>query len=155
MNTAIRNRTNPASGKSLKIGELAEASGVGIETIRYYERRKLLPKPLRTASGYRMYGDEAVQQLAFVRRAQRLGFSLDEISRLLELQQGGGKAEVRELASHKLAMVEEKLRDLQNMQATLKNLVDQCSGRGRVDGCPIIHALADGETCEQQHHEKE
>lgn len=140
---------------NMKIGEVAKASGVGIETIRYYERRQLLPKPQRTASGYRMYSEDTLQQLAFVRRAQRLGFSLDEVSRLLDLQHGGSKAEVRELARHKLTLVEEKLRDLQNMQATLKGLVDRCSGRGRVEGCPILHALtADEEPgavgCEHQ-----
>lgn len=142
--------------QNMKIGEVAKASSVSIETIRYYERCKLLPKPPRTASGYRMYGEETLQQLAFVRRAQRLGFSLDEIARLLDLQKGGGKAEVRELAREKLALVEEKLCDLQNMQVTLKGLVDRCSGKGRVEGCPIIQALAEGdkridEVCAHQH----
>lgn len=129
--------------KTLRIGQLAKASHVGIETIRYYERRGLMPKTGRTASGYRQYGPEALQQLAFIRRAQNLGFSLDEIGRLLSLQAGGDKAEVRELASAKLAAIEEKLHDLQHMQATLTDLVGRCSGRGKVDGCPILESLSD------------
>ena len=140
MNTETAS-TDSASRRPLKIGELAEASRVGIETIRYYERRGLMPKTARTASGYRMYDEEAIQRLAFIRRAQNLGFSLDEIAKLLSLQDGGSKAEVRELALSKLTMIEEKLSDLQRMQDILTELVGRCSGRGSVAGCPILEAL--------------
>ena len=127
------------------IGRIARASGVAIETIRYYEREGLLQPPERSASGYRLYTPEAVERLRFIQRAKRLGFSLQEIGTLLDLSdQDAPSAEVRALASDKLAVIEARLRDLQGMREALSALVARCDGRGDAAHCPIIGALSDG-----------
>lgn len=134
------------------IGRIARASGVGIETIRFYEREGLLQPPERSASGYRLYAPEAVERLRFIQRAKRLGFSLQEIGTLLGLaDQDAPSAEVRSLASEKLTVIEARLRDLQGMQAALSALVARCDGRGDAAHCPIIGALSgDGEAGDAQ-----
>jgi Hg(II)-responsive transcriptional regulator len=127
---------------SLTIGQLAGEAEVGIDTIRFYERRGLLPKPARTPSGYRLFRSDTVTRLQFIRRAKALGFSLDEIKALLRLQdQGGSKAEVKKLTDRKLDQIETKISDLSKMQDVLKKLASECSGAGDIDGCPIIEAL--------------
>src|SRR5262245_65197075 len=100
------------------IGELARRSGVNIETIRYYERIGLLPRPWRTASGYRHYGEVDVRRLAFIRRSRELGFSLEQVRELLDLAQDQGRtcAEVRAVAETQLASVRSKLADLRRME---------------------------------------
>jgi Hg(II)-responsive transcriptional regulator len=129
--------------KPLTIGRLAEHADVGIDTVRFYERRGLLPEPERTGSGYRIYAGETVARLRFIRRAKRLGFSLDEIKTLLRLQDTGGKkSEVKQLTSRKLKQIDTKIEDLTSMRAVLADLDRECSGSGDVDGCPIIEALA-------------
>jgi len=131
------------SNDRLTIGRLAKAAGVGIDTVRFYERRGLLPEPRRTASGYRLYGQETVARIEFIRRAKQLGFTLDEILLLLKLQdQGGKKAEVRDLTQHKLAEINSKISDLERIRTVLQDLSRSCSGEGSVDGCPIIEAIA-------------
>jgi len=128
---------------SLTIGRLAERADVGIDTVRFYERRGLLPEPARTASGYRLYRPAMVIRLRFIRRAKALGFSLDEIATLLYLQDvGGSKLEVKKLTTHKLTEIETKLADLSKMKKVLKQLASECSGTGDVEGCPIIEALS-------------
>ena len=128
----------------MQIGQLAQQSGVAIDTVRYYERQGLLPPPTRRASGYRQYGPQDISRLRFIRRAKDLGFSLQEIQDLLRLSdnQDADRAEVRALAQHRLADIERKLRELESMRATLANLVSHCSGHGSLDGCPIIESLA-------------
>ena len=129
---------------ALSIGRLARASGVGVETIRFYEREGLLAPPPRTAAGYRQYDAEAVERLGFIRRAKQLGFSLEEIRELLGLAEAhGDRARVKALAEHKLAEIERRIDELRRMRAALAELNRQCSGRGPVEGCPIIEALAD------------
>jgi Hg(II)-responsive transcriptional regulator len=129
----------------LTIGQLARAAEVGIDTIRFYERRGLLAQPARTASGYRKYAAGTVLRLNFIRRAKALGFSLEEIARLLELQdKGGSKAAVKEVTARKLRQIDGMITDLERMRAALQALNDRCSGRGALACCPIIEALAEG-----------
>ena len=123
------------------IGQLAQAADAGVETIRYYERRGLMPEPPRAASGYRRYPDEAAQRLRFIRRAKRLGFTLDEIMALLRLQAGGERVEVKAVAEAKLVEIETRLNDLERMRDTLRDVTRRCSGHGPVAGCPIIETL--------------
>ena len=124
------------------IGQLAQAADAGVETIRYYERRGLMPEPPRAASGYRRYPDDAAQRLRFIRRAKRLGFTLDEIMALLRLQAGGERAEVKAVAEAKLVEIETRLNDLERMRDTLRDVTRRCSGHGPVAGCPIIKPSA-------------
>ncbi|QIL20627.1 heavy metal-responsive transcriptional regulator [Thermomonas sp. HDW16] len=127
----------------MQIGQLAQHTGVAIDTVRYYERQGLLPPPQRRASGYRQYGEQDISRLRFIRRAKDLGFSLQEIQDLLRLSasEDADRAEVRALAQHRLADIEHKMRNLEAMRATLANLVSHCSGHGSLDNCPIIESL--------------
>lgn len=131
-----------ASRPQLTIGRLAQRAGVGIDTVRFYERARLLPKPGRTASGYRTYGDADVERLRFIRRAKALGFSLEEISELLALSQGkGGRGAVKALAQRRLQDLDRKIGELTVMRDTLKHYAHRCSGTGELAGCPIIEAV--------------
>lgn len=130
--------------QTLTIGAIAKRAGVGIDTIRYYERAGLLPEPQRRASGYRDYSTETVKQLRFIRRAKELGFTLDEIGELmlLSVQREEGVKGVKASAEAKLAVVEAKLKELQRIRLGLKKLIAACPGHGRLDQCPIIAALS-------------
>ncbi len=129
---------------SITIGRLAKASGVGVETIRFYERQGLLTPPARSASGYRLYAPETAQRLGFIRRAKNLGFSLAEIQQLLQFANPTGeRADVKELVEHKLAEIDQRIEELQRMRRALSDLARQCSGHGPVEGCPIIEALSE------------
>jgi MerR family copper efflux transcriptional regulator len=131
---------------ALTIGKLAHAAGVGIDTVRFYERAGLLDKPRRTASGYRLYDGADVARLRFIRRAKALGFSLEEIAELLRLNDGGGRrGAVRALAGQRLAEIEQKLTELSRMRDTLRQLVSRCHGDGPLGGCPIIEAVVLGQ----------
>lgn len=135
------------NAQHLTIGRLARAAGVGVETIRFYEREGLLPEPARTASGYRQYPLDTVDRLAFIRRAKHLGFSLGEIRELLALAHAKGeRARVKAITEHKLAGIERRIEELTRMRAALAELNRQCSGHGPVEGCPIIEALSDEES---------
>ncbi len=126
----------------LPIGKLSLLTGVNIETIRYYERVKMLPAPPRTASGRRVYGATDLRVLSFIRRARELGFSLNEIRALLLLA-GPEKAscrEVREIASHHLEDIRTKLADLNKLERLLAKTVARCSGKTAPD-CPILDIL--------------
>lgn len=128
----------------LSIGRLARAADVGVETIRFYEREGLLPEPARTASGYRQYPLDTIDRLGFVRRAKRLGFSLAEIRELLALAHADGeRARVKAIAEQKLSVIEQRIGELTRMRDALTGLTHQCSGRGPIEGCPIIEALTD------------
>ena len=138
---------------TLTIGKVADAAGVGIDTVRFYERAGLLNKPRRTASGYRLYAAADVGRLRFIRRAKTLGFSLDDIAELLRLNDGGGRrGAVRALASRRLAEIEQKLTELSRMRDTLRHVVFQCRGDGPLAGCPIIDAVLEGATNQQADH---
>ena len=128
---------------TLKIGEVADRAGVNLQTIRYYEREGLLPEPPRLASGYRMFPQDAVRRVRFIKRAQELGFSLAEIKQLLALRidQRRGSADVRTLAQGKIADIDQKIRTLQAMKRILKSLSDRCPGCGPTSDCPILESL--------------
>lgn len=125
----------------MTIGRLAKAAGVHLETIRYYQRRGLVDEPRRPAGGVRRYGEEAVARLRFIRRAQDVGFSLDEVKVLLRLERAPGCRDARALAAARLAAVDKRIADLQRMKKTLLRLVSQCD-TGRERNCPIIASLA-------------
>ncbi|MES0874044.1 MerR family transcriptional regulator [Sinimarinibacterium thermocellulolyticum] len=129
--------------RSLRISQLAEQAGVGIDTVRYYERSGLLPEPPRRPSGYREYPPQSLQRLRFIRKAKALGFSLDDIAGLLDLSDRRGDAEaVKHLAQQRLAEVEAKLRELRRIRDGLRRLVDACPGHGAAEHCPILQALS-------------
>lgn len=135
--------------RPITIGGLARAAGVGVETIRFYEREGLLSEPPRTESGYRQYDPEAVERLGFIRRAKALGFSLGEIRELLGLAEpAGDRARVKALTEHKLAEIERRIDELRRMRQALSELDRQCSGHGPVEGCPIIEALSGSDSHE-------
>ena len=128
----------------MKIGELAKRTGIGIDAVRYYEREGLLPQAARQPSGYRIYGEDDVRRIHFVRRAKALGFTLTEIRELLALSRhpmddmGGLKA----AAGEKLANVEAKLAELARIRDGLQMLITACPGHGALERCPILNALA-------------
>ncbi len=127
----------------MSIGKLSKSTGATIDTIRFYEKAGLLPKPARTASGYRQYSKEDEVRLVFVARARHLGFSLDEIGELLQLRtfRAGGVARVRVVAGKKLALVEQKIAELEQLRTALKSLVGACPGEGTPEQCPILNAF--------------
>ena len=134
--------------ETLTTGELAASAGVGRETIRYYERKGLLEGPPRSAAGYREYPPEASRRLRFIRRAQELGFTLAEISDLLDLRvdevSACGTVETR--AREKLDQVETKIADLRRMGDALSRLVDKCQAREPTSDCPILEELEERST---------
>lgn len=129
--------------KPLTIGEVARRAGVGVETVRFYERRGLLDEPQRRASGYRQFDEEAVAVLRFIRRGKELGFTLQEIKGLLDLRRDASatRAEARRQAQAKVADIEAKIADLQRMRDVLQQLIRKCHGAGAASGCPILEAL--------------
>lgn len=128
---------------TLTIGNLARKTDVGIETIRFYERRGLIEDPPRRESGYRQYPPETIERLRFIRRAKELGFTLDEIAELLALrsQPAENRDQVRERARAKIADVESRIADLQRMKETLVSLAEACEHGHETDDCPILAAL--------------
>ena len=131
----------------MKIGELAHRADVGIDTVRYYEREGLLPKAQRLASGYRVYDENDVRRLRFVRRAKALGFTLPEIRELLALSdhRQDDMAGMKAAASEKLADVHAKLAELDRIREGLEALIAACPGHGALEQCPILNALAEDE----------
>ena len=127
--------------ENLTIGAFAKAAGVNVETIRFYQRRGLLPEPARPSGSIRRYGGADVARVKFVKSAQRLGFTLDEIAELLQLDDGAHCGEAARLAAQRLADVRARLADLGQMERVLSTLVRECAAhRGRVC-CPLIDAL--------------
>lgn len=131
------------AAQSLRIGELAHATGVRAETIRYYEREGVLPTPKRGTTKYRMYSALDVERLAFVRTSRELGFTVAEVRALLALAESPGQscADVDALARQHLAQVEEKLRQLQLLRAELTRVIGMCRGGTTIVECKILHAL--------------
>lgn len=137
----------------MKIGQLANKASVNVQTIRYYERRNLLFATERSEAGYRHYSDDALNRLRFIKRAQQLGFTLDEIHDLLTLQidKPSSCQQVKERTESKLREVEEKICLLNRMQTTLASLLLSCEERQTTEPCPILEILsADGEQNENQ-----
>ncbi len=131
----------------MTIGKVANSAGVGVETIRFYEREGLLAEPPRRESGYREYGADAVKAVRFIQAAKGLGFSLKEIRELMDLRLAPGStcAEIKERAETKLRGIEDKIRNLRRMKRALGRLTGACDGDGAVSECPILDALEDGE----------
>ncbi len=129
----------------LTIGQVATAADVNVQTIRYYERRGLVATPRRTASGYRQYTDDAVARLRFIKHAQELGFSLQEIQELLGLRVRHGAAcdAVERKTRQKIDVVQQKIRDFQRMKRTLERLAAACAVRRPTAECPILEVLED------------
>jgi DNA-binding transcriptional MerR regulator len=132
--------------ESIGIGSLAKRAGVGIDTVRYYERAGLLAPRARLASGYRRYGDLELARLRFIRRAQSLGFTLKEIRELLALSARRDVALVKRSAQAKLADVEKRIAALLKVRSGLAALVAACPGHGRAADCPILKALGGEDT---------
>jgi len=124
-------------------GEIAEKAGVNPETLRYYERKELIPTPPRSDGGFRLYDDNYVDRLRFIQRAKDLGFTLAEIKDLLDLRvdEEATCQNVRARAEHKLDEVEEKIRDLQRIRKALSRLADACEEDGPTSDCPILDAI--------------
>lgn len=133
------------SSQSLTIGQVARQAGIGVETVRYYEREGLLPPPPRSASGYRHYPHDSVRRLAFIRHAKALGFTLADIRELLALraEPGASSLPVRQKAEAKLIEIREKIAALEKMQVALEQLVEQCPGHVPTSECPILDALSE------------
>ncbi len=130
--------------EGMTIGQLAREAGVNVQTVRYYERRRLLPAPARRASGYRAFDAAALARLRFIRRAQELGFTLAEIAELLALRLDPHTtaADVKARANRKIADVDRKLRDLERIRDALTHLAGSCrGGRGPTGECPLVEAL--------------
>jgi MerR family mercuric resistance operon transcriptional regulator len=134
-------------GSALTIGALSKRTGVNIETIRFYERVGILPKAPRSAGGHRIYSQDQLMRLGFVRRSRELGFSLDEVRGLLQLVDGGRYtcAEVKAITVDHLADIRRKIADLRRLERTLAEVAAKCSG-GKVPDCPVIEALSNSRT---------
>lgn len=129
----------------MTIGRLAQAAGVGVETVRYYQRRGLLPQPAPARGAYRHYPPAAAARLRFIRRAQQLGFTLEEIASLLQLSDGTDRRSIRRITAARLAQLQERMADMQKMADVLRHLLHECEHDGDAAHCPIIESIAGGE----------
>ena len=136
----------PPGKSGITVGQLARAAAVNVETVRYYQRIGLLSFPDRDYGSIRRYLADDLKRIRFIKRAQKLGFSLDEVALLLGLSDGRHCAQTRVLAEKKLTVVEEKIADLEAIQKALKGLVAKCSKGSRGCGCPIIDVLIEDES---------
>ena len=138
----------------LTIGKLAKQADIGIETVRFYERQGLIDPPLRTDSNYRIYPQEEVTRLKFIKRAKMLGFTLKEIKELLALRHDPHaiKADVKNRTLVKIEDVTRKIRDLTRINEALEHLYNACDGHGPLDECPILEALDADNSAEHCHH---
>lgn len=129
----------------LTVGRVAKQAGVNLQTVLYYERRRLLVPARRTDSGYRLYAPEAVRVILFIKNAQELGFSLAEIARLLRLRVGHAVhcGKVKKQAQARLEIVQEKIGGLRAMEKVLKRLIRTCAAKGTTASCPILESLED------------
>ncbi len=132
--------------RSLTIGEVARAAGVGVETLRFYERKRLIAEPPRRPSGYRAYPETAVDRIVFIRHAKELGFSLKEIRDLLSLRvaRNASCAGVKRRTEDKIRDIESKIRRLQRWRRTLRKLAEACDERRPTSECPILGAIEQG-----------
>lgn len=129
-------------GFDLSIGRLAAKAGVNVETIRYYQRRGLLSEPAKPMKGHRRYPADSADRVRFIKRAQLLGFTLEEVAALLQLDAAHACTETRELAARKLQTIEARLADLTAMRKALTKLMRQCDSLDGTGNCPIIRTLA-------------
>lgn len=128
--------------EELTIGPLAREAEVNVETIRYYQRRGLLEEPTKPERGRRRYSPAAVRRVRFIKRAQQLGFTLEEVKQLLSLENGKSCRETRLLAEQKLQVIEQRLADLTRVRRALKGLIDECTAGKQPRSCPIIVTLS-------------
>ena len=130
----------------MRIGKASREAGVNVQTLRYYERRGLLPKTSRLASGYREYDPATVALVRFIKNAQELGFTLSEISELIELRANRSQTDedVRQLAMRKIEAIDRRIRQLTQMKDELANLVERCNATRCKPGCVMIDAFDDG-----------
>lgn len=133
---------------ALKIGEVAARAGVPTATVRYYERRRLIAPSTRTPSGYRQYDADAARRLRFIKHAQGLGFSLDEIQAMLDLRAGdpAACARVQVIAQEKVRVVRQRLNELQRLERTLQGVLTACATHEGAAPCPVLAALDEGAT---------
>jgi MerR family transcriptional regulator, mercuric resistance operon regulatory protein len=129
-------------GQSYTISRLAAAAGVHVETIRYYQRRKLVPEPLRPIGGVRRYTEADAERLRFIKRSQAMGFTLTEIESLLRLRARRSCRATRELAATKLKIVDARIRELRHLRGELAGLIASCDANGQGTRCPMIERLA-------------
>lgn len=135
---------SPSSSEApspLTIGRLAKAAGVGVETVRYYQSRGLLRVPAANG-GFRVYPTAAIHRIGFIKRAQALGFTLEEVRSLLDLEDGRNRRAVQSVTQARLGQIEDKLADLQRMRDVLSDLLHRCRQTGPTQACPIIETLA-------------
>jgi len=137
---------NMEAGGRLTISRLARLGGVNLETVRFYEREGLIPKPPRTGAGYRVFPANAARRLRFIKRAQELGFSLTEIRELLSLRPSTDRPKVRARAQAKIAGIDQKIQSLEAMKRVLGSLIDRCDHCGPKGDCPILESLDREET---------
>jgi DNA-binding transcriptional MerR regulator len=137
-------RIFPTRGKTLKIGEVSKESGIGIEALRFYERSGLLGKPVRSESNYRLYDEGVLERLAFIKKAQTLGFSLDEIKRIIADARSGASPcdDVREIVRRRLAELDERMREMKRYRKELAETLEEWDQVGRAPGhiCGLIEA---------------
>ena len=140
--------------RMLKIGEVSKRSGVGVEALRFYEKSGLLERPSRTYSGYRVYGEDVLDRLAFIKQAQALGFSLDEIRRIIEDARKGQSPcdEVREIVRRRMEELDERLRELRRHRRELKATLEEWDKVGRAPG--HICGLIEGSDVGHAHHDR-
>lgn len=138
------------------IAGLARTAGVGVETVRYYERRGLVAQPERVAGAYRRYGAHHIHRIRFIRRAQELGFNLEEIETLLELEDGTDRRSIRRIAAARLEETRRRIADLRRIERVLAHLLHECEAHSRAPRCPIISAIAaerdDARAARRGHH---
>jgi len=129
--------------QTFTIGQVAREAGVGVETVRFYEREGLLEQPTRRQSGYRQFESEAIDRLRFIKQAQRLGFTLREVRELLALRLDpqATRKEVRDRAVAKVADIDQRIAELKRMKKALEPLIKACDGQGSLEGCPILDAI--------------
>ena len=137
----------------LTIGKLAKQVGIGIETVRFYERQGLIDPPPRTDSNYRLYPEDEVARLKFIKRAKNLGFTLHEIKELLLLRHDphATKADIKDRTLAKITDIAGKISDLSRIKTALEHLASSCDGHGPLDECPILHALETGDDISCEH----
>lgn len=128
---------------TMTIGQVAREAGIGVETVRFYEREGLLELPARRPSGYRQFGPDVIARLQFIKQAQRLGFTLREIKELLalKLDAGATRAQIRDRAVAKMEDIDDRIKELRRMKKALAPLIAACDGKGKLDGCPILAAI--------------
>jgi len=129
--------------KGMTIGQLANRVGLGVETLRYYERNGLLPEPSRTSSGYRIYSEDSEARLRFILNAKSVGFSLKDITALLglRLSEHASAADVHKRTREKMEEIDRKIEHLKSMRRALGTLLSACDGKGSIEACPILASL--------------